>query len=72
LIGVGELGAEEEDLGRVVDPGQDEDHPARGPVGRAELAAAEVHADHHLADEEETRGHRGPHPDVSPLDLHVG
>src|SRR5437660_1135514 len=44
-VRLGELGAEKKDLGRVVDPYQDDDQRARGAVGRGHVAAADVKAD---------------------------
>jgi hypothetical protein len=51
-----ELGAEEEDLGRVVDPKQEDDQRAGGAVGGADAAASQVVADQDLADGEEDGG----------------
>src|SRR6266850_8183218 len=55
MIGVhfGELGAEEKDLRRVVDPGQQHEKRAGRAVCRREAAAAQVQSDCKLAQREE-------------------
>ena len=64
----GELGAEQEDLRRVVDPHQQHDQRAGGAVARGDAALADVQADQRLADGEQQRGHRRADPDVAPGD----
>ena len=52
---VGELGAQQEDLGGVVDPQQQHDQGARRAVGRRYVAAADVERDQVLAALEQHR-----------------
>src|SRR5450631_4891941 len=47
--GVRELGAKEEDLGRVVDPDQEHDQGAGGAIGRGDIALADIERDQVLA-----------------------
>ena len=67
----GELGAEEEDLRRVVDPDEDDDQRAGGAEARGDAALADVQADQELADREQQRGDDRAEPDVVPLHVHA-
>ena len=49
-MGFCELGTQQEDLGRVKDPYQDDDERSRGAVGGRHIIASNVKADQMLAD----------------------
>src|SRR6185503_17204243 len=65
-VDLGELGTEEDDLGRVVNPEQDDDEGAGGAVDGCHRAAAQVETDERLADREQHRGHGRAGPHVPP------
>src|SRR3984893_14575108 len=62
-----ELGAEQKDLGRVIDPHEDDDERARSAVDRRHVAASNVQADQILADRKQPRGYSRAKPDVLPV-----
>ena len=59
--------AEKKDLGRVVDPYQDDDQRARGAVGGGHVAAADVKADQMLAEREQHGCDNCAKPNLSPF-----
>src|SRR6185437_10927276 len=67
----GEFGAEQEDLGGIVDPQQDDDQRPGRAIGRGDLAAADVKTDQPLAHREQQGGYDGAHGDVPPRDLRI-
>src|SRR5690242_7036276 len=69
--GFGKLGAEQQDLRRVVDPNEDRHERARGMIGRGDTGA-EIKADRVLADGEEERRARSAEPHVPPFDARIG
>ncbi len=71
-VDIGELGAKEEYLGRVIDPHKDYQNRSRRAVEGTDRTEAQVDAQCHGADTKQQRGHGRPHPDVTPLDLDVG
>src|SRR5204863_6724677 len=68
----GELRADEEDLGGVVDPDQENDQRAGGAVLPGDAALSEVQPDQELARREERRRDSRAQPDVAPADPRVG
>src|ERR1044072_3116857 len=71
-VGLRKFGAEQENLGRIVNPKQQYDETAGGTVARSDCAAADVPADQRLPEIEEKRRHQGPDNDVPPLERTVG
>jgi translocation and assembly module TamB len=69
---LGELRAEEKDLGRVIDPGQKGREAAGCSERRSERALREVDADEHGAEEEQKCGQERADGDVSDAELHPG
>src|SRR5580658_6422777 len=68
---LGELGTEEENLGGVVDPGDEDDERTCRPVRRTHAGPAEVKADERLADREEHGSKESAVPDVAPPDARI-
>jgi len=68
LIAVGfcELGAQQEDLGRVKHPYQNDDKRARSPIGGRHITASDVKANQMLADREQQGSHRPAKPNLFP------
>src|SRR3954453_13860066 len=64
-----ELGAEQEDLRRIVDPHHHDHDGAERAKARADVALAEVQANQELSDDEEQRRDESAYPDVAPLDV---
>src|SRR6185295_7183547 len=71
-IGVGEFGAEQNDLRRVVDPDQQDDNGGGRTVSRLEALRADVPADGELAEIEQNRGGYGSRKHIAPGDVSVG
>src|SRR4028118_1905114 len=69
---LGQLGAEEQDLRRVVGPEQDDHQRAGRAVDRGHAAVAQVEADQELADGEQQGGYRGAEHQRAPPDLPAG
>ena len=69
LIAVGfrELGTQQEDLGRVKDPYQDDDERSRGAVGGRHIIASNVKADQMLADREQQGRYSPTQPNLFPF-----
>ena len=71
-VDAGELGAEQQDLARVVHPQQQDHHRSGGAVAGGHAALAEIQADELLTDREEHRGHERAGRDIAPAQAHVG
>src|SRR5438552_13764970 len=71
-VHLGELGADEQDLRRVVDPQQQHYERRGGPVDRGATRPSEIEGDEGLPQREEERGHRRTEPHVPPVHGRVG
>ena len=69
--GMGELGAEEHDQGRVIDPHEQHHHRACRAVCRAHAGLAKVKTDGRLAEGKERRRDKSAQPYVTPADLGI-
>src|SRR5205823_2661269 len=63
-----ELGADQEDHRRIVDPEDEEHQRPRGSISAGGAAAAEIRADQEFAEREEERSDGGSNPNVAPAD----
>ena len=67
-IDPGELGAQQEDLRRAIDPHEQHDDGTRRAEARGDAALADIEPDQDLADLEQHGGHDGADPHVAPRD----
>jgi hypothetical protein len=66
-VGLRELGTQQEDLGRVKDPYQNDDERSRSAVGGRHITASNVKADQMLADREQQGRYSPAEPNLSPF-----
>ena len=69
---MGKFGSEEEDLGGVVDPDDDDDQGTGRTVCRAYGSFGEVEPDERFTEGEEESGGGGAEADIAPGDLGLG
>jgi hypothetical protein len=66
------LGAEKEDLGRVIDPKNYNQQCPSCPITRGDTGASYIEPDQRLADHEQDSGGDGPDGNITPGDRRVG
>src|SRR5207245_6832974 len=66
-----ELGAEEQNLRRVIDPREDDQYGPRGAVGGTYACAADVKADCCFSSRKQEGCNHGPRPHVLPVDMNI-
>ena len=68
---MGELGAQQHDLRRVIDPNQQNNERGRRAISRGKRELADINADQQLAELEQRGSDPGAEPNIAPFDVGV-
>jgi len=71
-VNVGELGPQEDKLGGIIDPGENNDHGTGCTESGGDAAVAEIESDSKLTKIEQHRRRDGADPDIMPMHACIG